>query len=175
VDATKHFEPKGKARKGRKEGDATAGGDRLDGLVYVWPRPTVLAVNVALATARPLLVSGPPGTGKSSLAPNVARITGRRYLHEFVTSRTQARDLLYRFDALRRLRDAQAGGTALKDDQAYVVPGVLWDAFDPEGAAAQRELAGPGASWPRGPSSCSTRSTRRIPTCRTASSRPSAS
>ena len=32
----------------------------------------VLAVNVAMSTRRPLLIYGPPGCGKSSLAPNVA-------------------------------------------------------------------------------------------------------
>jgi hypothetical protein len=131
----KLFKPS-RRRRSQDAGAAAPGGDTLDGLVYVWNDETVLAVNVALATARPLLVCGPPGTGKTSLAPNVARVQRWRYLHDFITSRTQARDLLYRFDSLARLRDAQAD--TLKEDSAYLVPGVLWDAFDPAGAAAQR-------------------------------------
>ena len=49
-----------------------------------------------------------PGSGKSSLAPSVARLLGRRFYREVISSRTEARDLLWQFDALARLRDAQA-------------------------------------------------------------------
>jgi MoxR-like ATPase len=54
-------------------------------------------------------------------------------LHFFpVTSRTQSNDLLYTIDQLKRLQDAQAQQLkALGED---VRPGVLWEAFDPEGA-----------------------------------------
>lgn len=114
-------------------GDAAgAAGDRRDGLVYVYDQEIVLAVNVALATSRPLLVRGPSGSGKSSLARNVARFLGWRYYEDVISSRTQARDLLWRFDTLRRLNDAQA--QRLKSDVYYVEPGVLWWAFDPKSA-----------------------------------------
>ena len=107
--------------------------DRRDGEVYESDERIDLAVNVAIATGRPLLLRGPTGCGKSSLAPFVARQLGWRYCERVVTSRTQARDLLYGFDAVRRLNDAQA--QALEDDlEHYVEPGVLWWAFDPPSA-----------------------------------------
>ena len=43
------------------------------GYVYDPEGRIALAVNVALATGRPLLVEGQPGSGKSSLAADVAR------------------------------------------------------------------------------------------------------
>jgi MoxR-like ATPase len=60
-----------------------------------------------------------------------------------VTSRTRADDLLWRFDTLRRLNDAQSRNTrALLARQYYVEPGTLWWAFDPESAASRGRL------WP---------------------------
>ena len=70
----------------------------------------VLAINVALATGRPLLVSGEPGTGKSSLASDVAAKLGWRFYSKTISSGTQARDLLWTFDTVRRLSDAQVDG-----------------------------------------------------------------
>jgi len=108
--------------------------DRRDGSVYVFTDEIVLAVNVALATSRPLLLRGPPGCGKSTLAAAAARALGWRYYEHVISSRTTARDLLWSFDSLRRLSDAQAGVAAL-DAVRYVEPGVLWWAFDRESAA----------------------------------------
>ncbi|MBK8211942.1 MAG: AAA family ATPase [Rhodospirillales bacterium] len=86
--------------------------DKRDGDVYVYAgsverNATVLAVNVAIATRRPLLVRGEAGSGKSSLASSIAKWFGRRYYEHVITSRTQAQDLLWQFDAVRRLGDAQ--------------------------------------------------------------------
>ncbi len=103
--------------------------------VYVYTDRIVIAVNVALATRRPLLIAGPPGSGKSTLARHVAAVNGWRYLQQVVTSRTQAEDLLYRMDALQRLNDAQLAGRDLLPDFAYLDPGVLWWAFDRDSAA----------------------------------------
>ncbi|WP_224247426.1 AAA family ATPase [Hyalangium gracile] len=108
-------------------------GDRRDGEVYEFTEQIVLAVNVAMATGRPLLLRGAPGSGKSSLAPWVARVMGWRYYEDVVSSRTQARDLLWVFDAVKRLSDAQAGDA--KEEFHYVKPGVLWWAFNRESAA----------------------------------------
>ncbi|MDT7808428.1 MAG: hypothetical protein QOJ70_2241 [Acidobacteriota bacterium] len=114
---------------------AVGGGDTRDGSVYVYHRPDIaLAVNIAIATNRPLLLGGPSGCGKSTLALNVARSLGWRYYEAVVSSHTEARDLLYRFDHIGRLNDAHSEET-LRHIAAYVEPGVLWWAFDRESAA----------------------------------------
>jgi MoxR-like ATPase len=110
--------------------------DSRDRSIYVYNDEIVLAVNVALATGRPLLVRGPSGCGKSTLARNVARTLGSRYYEHVISSRTQARDLLWQTDLLRRLQDAQAEKLA-PDFAPYVLPGVLWWAFDRNSALAQ--------------------------------------
>jgi MoxR-like ATPase len=123
--------------------------DHRDGLVYVMSADLELAVRVALVTGRPLLLRGAPGSGKSSLAAFLARSWGWRYYEHVVTSRTEARDLLWTFDLVRRLADAQAGrrGEELNDHD-YVAPGVLWWALAPasarnRGRAGSRPAAEP--------------------------------
>jgi len=106
--------------------------DRRDGTIYVWTPDLELVVNIALATERPLLVRGPSGTGKSSLAASLARAQGWRYYEEVVSSTTEAQHFLWKFETLKRLSEAQAGG--VKDPIHYVEPGALWWAFDPESA-----------------------------------------
>ncbi len=127
--------PKLETRTARKSTGDTApqAGDRRDGLVYVYDEKIELAVNVALATGRPMLIRGPSGSGKSSLARNVARRMMWSYYEKVITSRTQARDLQWNFDNLRRLSDAQAK-TLRKYNTDYIEPGVLWWAFDPQSA-----------------------------------------
>ncbi|MFJ2932229.1 AAA family ATPase [Streptomyces sp. NPDC087219] len=124
----KEFDP------ARVEGDDSRSADTpyaTDGEVYVFDdEHVVLAVNVALKTGRPLLLFGPPGSGKSSLAPNVARVLGWDFHLHVVTARTEPEDLLWRFDALRRLSDAQA--TRLDAINTYYAKGPLWHAFAAE-------------------------------------------
>lgn len=110
-------------------------GDRRDGAVYVHTERIRWAVKVAQVTGRPLLLRGPAGSGKSSLAPFVARFLKRRFYSATVQSRTQARDLMYEFDALRRLADAQANESRARIMHHYVEPRALWWAFDPVSAA----------------------------------------
>ncbi|MFG2620974.1 AAA family ATPase [Streptomyces sp. NPDC048507] len=78
------------------------------------PEPEELeAINAALYLRRPLLVTGYPGTGKSTLAHAVAHeLKLGRVLRWPVVSRTVLQDGLYRYDALARLQDVQiaAGG-----------------------------------------------------------------
>lgn len=109
------------------------GPDSRDGRVYDMPEGLRLAIDVALATDRPLLLSGDPGSGKSSLAPFYARDNGMRYYEHVVTSRTQATDLLWTFDSVRRLADAQTHRGMLNDGD-YIEPGVLWWSLAPESA-----------------------------------------
>jgi len=110
--------------------------DRRDGLGYVTLPRIELAVNVALATGRPLLLRGEPGSGKSSLAAHIALTKRWRYYEQVVTSRTQGRDLLWTYDHVRRLSDAQVRGRGAElRDELYVTPGPLWWAFDPGSAA----------------------------------------
>jgi MoxR-like ATPase len=111
--------------------------------IYVYTDEIVLAVNVALATGRPLLVRGPSGCGKSTLARNVACTLGWRYYEHVISSRTQAHDLLWQVDLLRRLQDAQAGELA-PDLMPYVLPNVLWWAFDQHSARKQLARSGSG-------------------------------
>jgi MoxR-like ATPase len=110
-------------------------GDQRDGSLYVYSEDIILAVNVSIATGRPLLVRGPAGSGKSSLAANIARSCGYRYYETVITAKTQARDLLWSFDAVLRLGDAQAKILDIaKGLYPYIDPGVIWWAFDRESA-----------------------------------------
>jgi MoxR-like ATPase len=65
-------------------------------------------VNAALYLRRPLLVTGKPGTGKTSLAYAVAyELDLGEVLYWPVTTRTTLKDGLYSYDAIGRLQDFQ--------------------------------------------------------------------
>lgn len=122
-------------------------GDRSDGRIYVYTDEITLALDVAIATGRPLLVSGPTGTGKSSLARNAALQRGWRYYEKTITSLTQARDLLWEIDHLRRLNDAHAQKLD-PDFTTYTRPGVLWWAMSHDSAEKQAAVFGPACKDP---------------------------
>lgn len=86
---------------------ATFFGDRSTS--YVTSPQTAEIVNLAIRLGRPLLVEGEPGCGKTRLASAIAEEFGLEdnFISMTVKSTSQAKDLLYRFDALRRLQDAQ--------------------------------------------------------------------
>lgn len=78
------------------------------------PSPEELEiVNAALYLRRPLLVTGSPGTGKSTLAHAVAYELGLgRVLRWPIVSRTSLQDGLYRYDAIARLQDTQIAASS---------------------------------------------------------------
>jgi len=124
---------------------ASAVPDQRDGATYVVNDDIVLALKVAVITGRPLLLMGDPGAGKSSLAAYVARNLNWRYYEHVVTARTEATDVLWMFDAVRKLADAsrpQTEGAELRDED-YVEPGVLWWALDPVSALTRGAAAEP--------------------------------
>jgi MoxR-like ATPase len=64
-------------------------------------------VNVAIMLRRPLLITGRPGTGKSTLAYALAHeLKLFPVLRWPITTRTTLQDGLYRYDAIARLQDA---------------------------------------------------------------------
>lgn len=77
----------------------------------------IAAVNLAIALDRPLLLEGEPGCGKTCLAGAIAYEFKQQYLKDksqwwpfytwTIKSDSRARDGLYTFDAVARLRDAQ--------------------------------------------------------------------
>ena len=66
------------------------------------------AVNMAIYLHRPLLVTGKPGTGKSSLARAIAsELQLGKVLHWPINTRSTLQEGLYYYDAIARLQDAQ--------------------------------------------------------------------
>ncbi len=96
---------------------------------YVAPKDLQIAVNAAVALERPLLVKGEPGTGKSVLAQEVAAALGAPLIEWHIKSTTKAREGLYEYDAVARLRDSQLGDPRVSDIGNYIRHGKLWDAF----------------------------------------------
>jgi MoxR-like ATPase len=96
---------------------------------YVAPPDLQIAVNAAIALERPLLVKGEPGTGKSVLAREVATALGAPLIEWHVKSTTKAKEGLYEYDAVARLRDSQLGDPRVSDIANYIRRGKLWEAF----------------------------------------------
>ncbi|MBF0187012.1 MAG: AAA family ATPase [Magnetococcales bacterium] len=105
--------------------------------VHLMTLKEIDAVNAAVAAGRPLLVRGEPGTGKSQMARAAATLMGRAFVKQVVDARTEPHDLMWRFDAVRRLAEAQMvgalGGLDLSDDE------------DDENGEDAREKETPGA------------------------------
>jgi MoxR-like ATPase len=93
-------------------------------------------VNAALYLRRPLLVTGKPGTGKSTLAHSVAReLKLGPVLTWTITSRSARQEGLYQYDALARLHDVSLARESGQDGQLgigrYIRLGPLGTAMLP--------------------------------------------
>jgi len=97
---------------------------------YVATSDLSMAVNAAARLARPLLIKGEPGTGKTMLAEEVAQTMGMRLVQWHIKSTTKAQQGLYEYDAVSRLRDSQLGDDKVHDIKNYIKKGKLWEAFD---------------------------------------------
>ncbi len=99
---------------------------------YIATPDLMMAVNAAIKLQRPLLIKGEPGTGKTMLAEEVAATLELPLLQWHIKSTTKAQQGLYEYDAVSRLRDSQLGDDKVKYIANYIVPGVLWKAFEAE-------------------------------------------
>jgi MoxR-like ATPase len=97
---------------------------------YVATDDLMVAVNAAVTLARPLLVKGEPGTGKTQLAEEIAAALDKPLHRWHIKSTTKAQHGLYEYDAVSRLRDSQLGEAKVHDIGNYIVKGRLWEAFD---------------------------------------------
>ncbi|WP_406187983.1 AAA family ATPase [Streptomyces anulatus] len=97
-------------------------------------REEIDAVNAALLLRRPLLITGPPGVGKSTLAYLIARELGLgRVLSWSVVSRSTLKDGLYAYDAIGRAQAIAAwraadAGSGAHGPTAGNAPGPASDA-----------------------------------------------
>ncbi|GCB44664.1 MoxR family ATPase [Streptomyces sp. NL15-2K] len=102
----------------RRFTSAPSGSEPSKPLPYLIGPAEADVVNAALLLRRPLLVTGHPGTGKSSLAHAVAHeLSLGRVLSWPVNSRSTLQDALYRYDAIGRLRESN-----LRREQACEEP-----------------------------------------------------
>jgi MoxR-like ATPase len=120
-------------------GERGSGGQLL--APYLPSPDLVEAVNLAIYLQRPLLLKGEPGCGKTQLASAVAYELGLPLEAWYVKSTSRARDGLYIYDAVGRLRDAQlAASGRLKPEQVQTVDdAATYVRWGPLGRAFQQD------------------------------------
>ncbi len=94
------------------------------------------AVNAAIFLRRPLLITGNPGSGKTSLAYAIAHeLNLGSVLSWSINARSTLQEGLYRYDAIARLQDANKpnkdGNSEEKPIGKYIKLGALGTAFIP--------------------------------------------
>lgn len=89
--------------------------DKLDDPAdyFVEDEGLIAAVNTALTLGMPLLLAGESGVGKTQLGYRIAYELGCGPIFFSVKSTTEAQDLFYHLDHLRRLHAAQANSTII--------------------------------------------------------------
>jgi MoxR-like ATPase len=100
---------------------------------HVFDKQSISAINAAIAINRPLLIWGEPGIGKSQLARAVAQQLKRVFIPFVCDAHTESRDLLWSFDAVARLAEAQIQGGADPGTRKqalaienFIKPQALW-------------------------------------------------
>lgn len=109
-----------------------------------------LALNMALHTGSPLLLTGEPGTGKTQAADFVGRYFGIPVFKFLVKSTSTAQDLMYEFDAVGYLHWAQSASRRPTPTEqpsreiaeeteavrrSFLHKRALWEAYDTDGDA----------------------------------------
>ena len=92
------------------------------------------AIKAAIAANRPLLLEGEPGIGKTQLAYAAANMLNRPIVSITIDSRTESRDLMWHFDAIERLAEAQLTNADSNPEESrerlhvskFVRPGPIW-------------------------------------------------
>ncbi len=98
--------------------------------VHNFDRRQAIAILAALEIRRPLLIRGEPGCGKTQIARAAAQVLKMPLATLVVNERTEAEDLFWRYDALRRLSDANDPNKGVQDEKQYLSAGPLWWALD---------------------------------------------
>ena len=96
---------------------------------YISTDDLSMAVNASIELEKPLLIKGEPGTGKTMLAEEVASALDMELITWNIKSTTKAKQGLYEYDAVTRLRDSQLGDERVKDIANYIQKGKMWEAF----------------------------------------------
>jgi len=99
---------------------------------YIATRELQVAVNASIHLAKPLIVKGEPGTGKTMLAHQIAEALGKQIITWHIKSTTAAQQGLYHYDAVSRLRDSQLASDKVAEIANYIRKGKLWEAFEAE-------------------------------------------
>lgn len=110
---------------------------RRKGESFKAPDLAIEMVNAALILRRPLLITGNPGTGKSTLAYAVARELGLGSVLKWpITTRSTLKDGLYSYDAIGRMQDSKTP----EETDNYITLGALGTAFLPTDSGLPRVL-----------------------------------